>query len=118
MLKKAVSKGDGKDDKGKDCKSEKKGQNKKNTSNKRAQKVNQAWKKAAPKSDEPKAREVRGKKFYWCHHHMAWGIHKPANCHVGQAQKDNKDAHPKKQSPPRWHRLPSSPPSGKPSWRT
>ena len=28
---------------------------------------------------------------------MVWGVHKPANCRVGQAQKDNKDAHQKKQ---------------------
>ncbi len=28
---------------------------------------------------------------------MAWGVHKPANCRVGQAQKDNKDAQQKKQ---------------------
>ncbi len=49
------------------------------------------------KSNKPKEKEVRGKKFYWCHHHMAWGVHKPADCHVSQAQKDNKDAHQKKQ---------------------
>jgi hypothetical protein len=60
-------------------------------------KSNEAWKKIAPKSDEPKEKEVRGKKFYWCHHHMEWGVHKPADCRVGQAQKDNKDAHQKKQ---------------------
>ena len=96
-LKKAASKGNGKDDKGQDGKHEKKGRNKKNTSNKRAQNQNEAWKKDASKGDEPKEKEVRGKKFYWCHHHMAWGVHKPTNCHVGQAQKDNKDAHQKKQ---------------------
>jgi hypothetical protein len=96
-LKKAVSKGHGKEDKGQDGKREKKGQNKKNTSNRRAQKQEEAWKKIAPKSNKPKGKEVRGKKFYWCHHHMAWGDHKPANCRVGQAQKDNKDAHQKKQ---------------------
>ncbi len=28
---------------------------------------------------------------------MAWGVHKLADCCVGQAQKDNKDAHQKKQ---------------------
>ncbi len=27
---------------------------------------------------------------------MAWGVHKPADCRVGQAQKDNKDAHQRK----------------------
>ncbi len=84
-LKKAMSKGHGKDDKGQEHKHEKKGRNKKNISNRRAQKQDEAWKKIAPKSDEPKETEVRGKKFYWCHHHMAWGVHKPANCHVGQA---------------------------------
>ncbi len=30
---------------------------------------------------------------------MVRGVHKPANCCVGQAQKDNKDAHQKKQVP-------------------
>jgi hypothetical protein len=95
-LKKAACKGHGKNDKGQDGKREKKGQNKKNTSNRRAQKQDEAWKKITPKSGKPKEKEVRGKKFYWCHHHMAWGVHKPADCRVGQAQKDNKDAHQKK----------------------
>ena len=91
-LKKVANKG--KDEKGKGKKEKKK--NKKNTSNKKAQKQDEAWKKVAPKDGESKEKEVGGKKFHWCHHHMAWGIHKPADCRIGQSNKENREKEAKK----------------------
>ena len=64
----------------------KKTRNKKNTSNKKNQKQDEVWKKVAPKDGEPKEKKVKDKTFYWCHHHMAWGVHKPADCRVGQGR--------------------------------
>ena len=39
-----------------------------------------AWKKTPPKKDEPSVKTVGGKRYHWCKHHMAWGIHKPEEC--------------------------------------
>jgi hypothetical protein len=49
--------------------------NKKNTSNKTHQKKEEAWRKLPPKNGEPTTKEVAGKKYQWCIHHMAWGVH-------------------------------------------
>ena len=91
-LKKIAAPGGKKDEKGgQDGKREaKKTRNKKNTSNKKNQKQDEAWKKVAPKDGEPKEKKVKDKTFYWCHHHMAWGVHKPADCRVGQGQGANR----------------------------
>jgi hypothetical protein len=45
--------------------------NKKNTSNKKAQKLDEAWKCVAPKEGEPTMKDVGGKTYQWCVHHMA-----------------------------------------------
>jgi hypothetical protein len=75
----------GKGDKGDDKKSKRK--NKKNTSNKREQKKNEAWKKKPPKAGESKT-GIRKYTFNWCEHHMAWTVHKPADCNLGKQQKE------------------------------
>jgi hypothetical protein len=47
--------------------------NKKNTANKTDQKKEEAWKKLPPKDGKPTIKDVGGKKYQWCVHHMAWG---------------------------------------------
>jgi hypothetical protein len=49
--------------------------NKKNTSNKKAQKQDEAWKHIAPKEGELTKKDSGGKTYQWCIHHMAWGVH-------------------------------------------
>ena len=67
----------------------KKKKNKKNTSNKREQKKDEAWKKEPPKAGESKTGKQVGKyTFNWCEHHMAWTVHKPADCNLGKQRKD------------------------------
>jgi hypothetical protein len=62
--------------------------NKKNTSNKTYQKKEEAWKRLPPKDGEPATKDVGGKKYQWCVHHMAWGIHSAQECHLGASRKD------------------------------
>jgi hypothetical protein len=73
--------------------------NKKNTSNKKAQKQDEAWKRVAPKEDKPTKKDVSGKTYQWCVHHMAWGVHSAQECCLGasciDAQKDKDKAKPK-----------------------
>ena len=77
----------GKGDKGDDRKSKRK--NKKNTSNKREQKKDEAWKKEPPKAGESKKGKKVGKfTFNWCEHHIAWTVHKPADCLLGKQHKE------------------------------
>ncbi len=74
-------------DKKGDIKSKKK--NKKNMSNKREQKKDETWKKEPPKAGESKEGKI-GRKFTfnWCKYHMAWTVHKPADCLLGKQHKD------------------------------
>jgi hypothetical protein len=59
------------------------------TSNKREQKKDEAWKKEPPKAGESKEGKKVGKfTFNWCEHHMAWTVHKPADCLLGKQHKD------------------------------
>jgi hypothetical protein len=76
--------------------------NKKNTDLKTRQKKDEAWKKQPPKEGEPQTKEVAGKKFQWCIHHMAWGVHSAAECRLGASRKaegkenkENKENKPK-----------------------
>ena len=73
--------------------------NKKNTGLKTHQKKDEAWKKQPPKDGEPTTKEVAGKKFQWCEHHMAWGVHSAAECRLGASRKaegkENKENKPK-----------------------
>ena len=78
----AAGKDSGKSDKGK------KKRNKKDTSNKQAQKQDEAWKKVPPKDGNPKKKKHGDYTFHWCEHHMAWTVHKPAACRLGTQHKD------------------------------
>ena len=72
-----------------DDKKDSKKKNKKNTSNKREQKKDEAWKKEPPKAGESKEGKKVGKfTFNWCEHHMAWTVHKPADCLLGKQHKE------------------------------
>jgi hypothetical protein len=58
-------------------------------SNKREQKKDEAWKKEPPKVGKSKEGKKVGKfTFNWCKHHMAWTIHKPADCLLEKQHKD------------------------------
>jgi hypothetical protein len=62
--------------------------NKKNTANKTHQKKEEAWKKLPPMDGEPIVKDVREKKYQWCIHHMAWGVHSAQECCLGASCKD------------------------------
>jgi hypothetical protein len=67
---------DGGNKKDKDVKADNvKLKNKKNTSNKKAQKLDEGCKRVAPKEGKPTKKDVGGKTYQWCIHHMAWGVH-------------------------------------------
>ncbi len=72
----------------KDLKGGAKVKNKKNMANKTHQKKEEAWKKLPPKDGEPTTKEVTGKKYHWCVHHMAWGIHSLQECRLGASHED------------------------------
>jgi hypothetical protein len=61
--------------------------NKKNTGLKTHQKKDEAWKKQPPKDGKPTTKEVASKKYQWCVHHMAWGVHSAAECRLGATRK-------------------------------
>jgi hypothetical protein len=63
--------------------------NKKNTSLKTNQKKDEAWKKQPPKDGEPTTKEIAVKKFQWCVHHMAWGVHSTTECRFGASGKED-----------------------------
>jgi hypothetical protein len=73
--------------------------NKKSTFNKRNQKQEEAWKKTPPKDGESKDKVSKGKSYHWCEHHMAWGIHSPKDCRLGNARKEGDQARKKKDKP-------------------
>jgi hypothetical protein len=58
--------------------------NQKNTSNRRRQKQDEAWKRVAPKSGEPKSMTRDNKTWHWCVHHMAWCLHSTDECRKGK----------------------------------
>jgi hypothetical protein len=61
--------------------------NRKSTYNQREQKK-EAWKKELPKDGEKQEKEVGKYTYHWCEHHMAWRVHKPANCLLGKQHKE------------------------------
>ncbi len=63
--------------------------NKKNTYNQQEQKKDEAWKKEPPKDGEKHKKEVGEYTYHWCEHHMAWTMHKPANCFLGKQHKED-----------------------------
>ena len=78
-------------DKKKEDKGENKGnkKNKKDFSNKKYQKRDEAWKKVPSKNSKKKTKEVGEFNFNWCKHHMAWAVHKPSDCTLGQKHKED-----------------------------
>jgi hypothetical protein len=47
------------------------------------------WKEEPPKAGESKVGKTVGKyTFNWCEHHMAWTVHKPADCFLGKQYKE------------------------------
>jgi len=58
--------------------------NKKPTGDKKFQKEIEVWKKKPPGPNEPSIKDVKGKTYHWCVHHMAWCIHTPEECNLGQ----------------------------------
>jgi hypothetical protein len=57
--------------------------------NKSSKKKDEAWKKEPPKAGESKEGKKVGKyTFNWCEHHMAWTVHKPADCLLGKQHKE------------------------------
>jgi hypothetical protein len=70
--------------------------NKKNTYNQREQKKDEAWKKEPPKDGEKCKKEVGKYTYHWCKHHMAWTVHKPANCLLGKQHKEDQKKKPHK----------------------
>jgi hypothetical protein len=63
--------------------------NKNNTYNQREQKKDEAWKKEPPKDGEKREKEVGKYTYHWCKHHMAWTVHKPADCLLGKQHKQD-----------------------------
>jgi hypothetical protein len=63
--------------------------NKKNTYNQQEQKKDEAWKKEPPKDGEKCKKELGKYTYFWCKHHMAWTVHKPANCLLGKQHKQD-----------------------------
>ncbi len=61
-----------------------KGKMKKDVKSKREQKQDEVWKKIPPKQDKPLTKKVSSKEWYWCKHHMAYTIHKLADCFLGK----------------------------------
>ena len=47
-----------------------------------------SWKKLPPKDGELTTKDVGGKTYQWCIHHMAWGIHSIQDCRLGAPRKD------------------------------
>jgi hypothetical protein len=70
--------------------------NKKNTYNQQEQKKDEAWKKEPLKDSEKHEKEVGKYTYHWCGHHMAWMVHKPANCLLGKQHKEDQRKKPQK----------------------
>jgi hypothetical protein len=70
--------------------------NKKNTYNGQEQKKDEAWKKEPPKDGEKHEKELGKYTYHWCKHHMAWTVHKPADCLLGKQYKEEQKKKPHK----------------------
>ena len=58
--------------------------NKKDTSNKKKQKADESWMRVPPKAGESETKQVDGKTWNWCIHHMCWTMHPAKDCHLGK----------------------------------
>ncbi len=67
---------------------DKKTRNKKNRGDKTRQKEDEAWKKIPPKDGDKKSKEMGKHTFHWCEHHMAWCMHLPSECRLGNQRKE------------------------------
>jgi hypothetical protein len=56
----------------------------------------EAWKKEPPKDAEKCKKEVGMYTYLWWEHHMAWTVHKPANCLQGKQHKEEQKKKPHK----------------------
>jgi hypothetical protein len=73
--------------------------NKKSTYNQWEQKKDEAWKKEPPKDGEKCEKEVGKYTYHWCKHHMAWTMHKPADCLLGKQHKQDQRTKPQRANP-------------------
>ena len=48
------------------------------------------------KPGKERKKEVGKYTYYWCKHHMAWTVHKPANCLLGKQHKEDQKKKPQK----------------------
>ncbi len=74
----------------------KKKKNKKNMFNQCEQKKDEAWKKEPPKDGKKYEKQVGKYTYHWCEHHMAWTVHKPADCLLGNQHKEEQKKKPQK----------------------
>jgi hypothetical protein len=52
--------------------------------------------KELPKDGEKREKEVGKYTYHWCKHHMAWTVHKLANCFLGKQHKQDQRKKPQK----------------------
>jgi hypothetical protein len=69
---------------------------KENTYNQQEQKKDETWKKEPPKDNEKREKEVGKYTYHWCEHHMAWIVHKHADCLLGKQHKEDQKKKPHK----------------------
>ncbi len=50
------------------------------------------WKYKAPYGNEPKAKSIKGKQFYWCKHHELWCEHTEDQCCKAKGNTDTRKA--------------------------
>jgi hypothetical protein len=67
---------------------DKKTRNKKNRGDKTRQKEDEARKKIPPKDCDEKSKKLGKHTFHWCEHHMAWCMHRPSECRLGNQRKE------------------------------
>jgi hypothetical protein len=70
--------------------------NKKNIYSQWEQKKDEAWKKEPPKDGEKHKKKVGKYTYHWCEYHMAWTVHKPADCLLGKQHKEDQKKKPQK----------------------
>jgi hypothetical protein len=52
--------------------------------------------KEPPKDGEKHKKQVGKYTYLWCEHHMAWTVHKPADCLLGKQHKEEQKKKPQK----------------------
>ena len=77
-------------EKGNKKKKGQKNKNKRDKSDRVKQKKDEAWKKVPPKDGEKHEKKYDKRTYHWCEHHMAWTMHSPKECRLGNEQKEEK----------------------------